>query len=76
MISKNVVILTRAEFDEIKRKEFLRGVERGRFEERCPPNSPPPGYVGHSGATESTGAASKDVAVRPANSDPSHPWMI
>jgi hypothetical protein len=68
MISKDVVILTKAEFAEIKRKEFLRGVARGRFEEGYErSNSQPPGKVGHLGATENTGAASADAAVRSAN---------
>ena len=67
MISKDVVILTKAELDEIKRKEFLRGVARGRFEECCDrANSQAQGSAGHSGATENTGPASEDAAVRPA----------
>lgn len=33
MISKDVVILTKTELNEIKRKEYLRGVERGKLEE-------------------------------------------
>lgn len=62
MISKNVVILTTEELKEIKRKEFLRGVERGKFES----HSKARGSEGHSGATENTGSASQDAAVRPA----------
>lgn len=77
MISKDVVIMTKAEFNEHMRQAYLRGVERGRFEYGLDKsNSAPPGKVGHSEATENTGAASKDAAVRLANSDPSHPWMI
>lgn len=69
MISKNVVILTTEELKEIKRKEFLRGVERGKFEESCArSNSKARGSEGHSGATENTGSASPDAAVRLANS--------
>lgn len=68
MISSNVVILTREELEEIKRKAFLRGVERGKFEA----HSTARGSEGHSGATENTGSASSDVAVRPANSEPVH----
>ncbi len=64
MISKNVVILTTEELAEIKRKAFLRGVERGKFEA----HSAARGSEGHSGATESTSPASSDAAVRPANS--------
>ena len=33
MISKNVVILTKAELEEIKLEAFRNGVRRGRFEE-------------------------------------------
>jgi hypothetical protein len=35
MISSNVVILTREEFERAKTASFHRGVERGRFEEGC-----------------------------------------
>jgi hypothetical protein len=37
-LSPNVVILTRQELDEISQKAFLRGVDRGRFEERTSMN--------------------------------------
>jgi hypothetical protein len=67
VISKNVVILTTEELKEIKRKEFLRGVERGKAEEYHR-HSTARGSEGHSGATESTGSASSGAAVRPANS--------
>jgi len=33
MISKDVVILTKDQLDEYERRAFMRGVERGRFEE-------------------------------------------
>lgn len=65
-ISTDVVILTRAELKEIKRIEFLRGVERGKVEAY----SQAQGSAGHSEATENTGAASPDAAVRLANSEP------
>jgi hypothetical protein len=67
-ISSSVVIMTREELKALETAAFKRGVERGRFEERCDRNSSPPGKVGHSGATESTGSVSSDAAVRPANS--------
>jgi hypothetical protein len=38
MISKDVVILTIAEFEEAKNKAFQRGVERGKFESRSESN--------------------------------------
>lgn len=67
-VSSDVVILTREEFRKIEYAAFQRGVERGRFEESYDrSNSAAPGNVGHSGATESTGSASSDAAVRPAN---------
>ena len=64
MISKNVVILTKEELTEIKLREFLRGVQRGKFEA----HSAARGSEGHSGATESTGSAAPAAAVRPTNS--------
>ena len=67
MISRDVVIITKAELEEIKTKAFLRGVERGKFEgSRDIPNSKARGLEGHLGATENTGSASSDAAVRPA----------
>lgn len=82
MISPNVVILTIEELTKIKRKEYLRGVERGKFEA----HSTARGSEGHRGATESTGSASGDAAVRPAitaysgsgwkNNDPHWPIAI
>lgn len=67
MISSDVVIITKTELEEIKNKAFLRGVERGRFEEISDRNSKALGNAGHSEATENTGAASPDAAVRLAN---------
>ena len=56
-ISENVVILTRAEFEEAITAAFRRGVERGRFEEGYErSNSAPPGLSGaHEGAVDSHG---------------------
>lgn len=68
-MSANVVIMTLAEFQEREQAAFLRGVERGKFEESYTrSNSPAQGSAGHSEATENTGPASSDAAVRLANS--------
>lgn len=68
-VSDEVVILTRKELAERERQAFLYGVERGRFEESCDrSDSKARGSEGHLGATESTGSAPSDAAVRPANS--------
>lgn len=68
-ISPDVVILTREELAAREHAAFMRGVERGKFEESyARSNSAPPGKVGHSGITENTGSASPDAAVHPANS--------
>jgi hypothetical protein len=62
MISKDVVILTKAELAEIRREAFLRGVDRGKFEA----NSSPPGKVGHpAGAVESHESQDTVPAGRP-----------
>ena len=69
-VSPKIVIMTREELRAREQEAYARGVKRGRFEESCDrANSAPPGKVGHSGATENTGAASSDAAVRPANSE-------
>ena len=39
MISKDVVIITTKELEEVKNAAFQKGVERGRFEERSDRNS-------------------------------------
>lgn len=54
-ISPDVVIMTRSELAKLTNAAFLRGVERGRFEESCDrSNSAPPGQVGHlAGAVDS-----------------------
>ena len=68
-VSHDVVIMTRAELKAREQAAYKRGVERGRFEESCDrSNSPAPGKAGHSEATESTGSASADAAVRLVNS--------
>ena len=67
-VSPDVVIMTRAELSAIEVAAFKRGVERGRFEESCDrSNSTARGSEGHLGATENTGSASSDAAVRHAN---------
>ena len=37
-VSRDIVIITVKQLEEIKAQEYARGVERGRFEERCPPS--------------------------------------
>ena len=37
-ISRNVVILTRVEFESINHEWFQKGVRRGRLEESCNPS--------------------------------------
>lgn len=72
-VSADVIVMTRAELKAIKEREFRRGVRRGRFEESCDrSNSTARGSEGLSWATESTGSASSDAAVRPTNSE-DHP---
>lgn len=81
MVSSDVVILTKAELQTIKDREYLRGVARGRFEESCDRsrNSEPPGKAGHSGAVVRHESAENGSAGRPTNpsaDDPSHPWLV
>lgn len=56
--------------DEAAQFQALREkINREKYAELDATNSKAQGSAGHSGATENTGSASTDAAVRPANSD-------
>lgn len=65
-ISSSVVIMTTQELDEERRKSFLKGVERGRVEERAAVRGEPIAYncrhwVG--GYCEMCGAQTQNMQV-------------